>query len=876
MLNKKYILLFVLPFFAVQGILAQVCDYVISPSTHHNWVDVVAQRKTNTAGPGFDSIIVRNSRKIQASSEPLDVNDDLSTRTFIKFDLFSTRQNMCEWKSARLHLKFTGNSVDSHSIKSGANDFIISRIIEPWGEDTLRWKTIPTTNPYRMPLTTTEGEIRVTGTKIGDEDYDINIVSLLKFWTNNPDSNFGFEIRLVDETGTRGLNFTGSEFPSPLVQPYITATTKACKNYLADAGVDVTICQGQTYQLDGNHSEFFEWTSDPTLSNIYIADPIASPTSTTTYYLKTTLGSCVSEDSITVRVDNYAVISTGPDQDICFGEDVQISASGAINYEWTPKGDILDRKTATPTVDPKKTTTFYVTADDNSICTTLDSVKVIVRPLTKTDAGKDVQICEGDTAFLLVSGGNTHQWINNTAGLSATNIHNPIATPTLTTTYTVQASNGFCPVEDEITVKVIPKFTVNAGNDRAICFGEVFRLEADRGFPFYQWEPGNSLSESNISRPKVTNLQKTTTFTLVVADENQCTATDEVTVTVNPLPYLEIGADTFICITKSIELAVDSISDGDFTFLWDQQFGLEDLNDTSARDISIKGASDTILTYGLSIEDVNGCKAYDDIVVTTLPSLEVDVYGGDTTICSGTIIELGVRGAITFKWSGNEDEILSRSLTRSSIQVQPTKPSTFQVEVTNGEECGEAVALIDVDVIQKPLAYAHLINTQDEQDTLLVCKGSEVELEGVGAEQYVWSTGDTAETTIVRQLTPTSFVSVYGISKGCIGPIDSILLMLDPDPTCFSNVFVPNAFNPYSPIPENKVFTIYPYLIRDYKMSIFDRWGAQIFFTEDQTEFWDGTYNGELLQEGVYYYLIEAFGTDEESRNSNGTIQVIY
>lgn len=876
MLKKRNTFLLLLVFFGIHTLYGQNCSYTISPSTHHNWIDVVAQKKTVSVGLGSDTTILRNSDKLIIASEPLDATDDWATRTFIKFDLYANEENSCGWKEAYLHLKFTGAQADSHKTTSGSNSFVISRVIDDWGDDTLRWKNPPPTNPFRMPRTTTTDQITVTGSTTGDEDFKVNIVDFFNYWRENEGTNFGIEIRLVDESGTRGLNFTSSEFGSPLVHPYIEATTKSCSRNQSNAGSDQVICNGQSTQLEGRYGEFFEWEADPTLSSRFIANPTVNPTTTTTYVLKTVLGGCESKDEVTVRVDDYPTLTMSPDQEICYGDTVQISASGATRYSWTPKSYNLGPNDPNPNVYPLTNTTYYVAADNNSDCKTIDSVRIVVRPLANTNAGKDVTICEGDTAFLVASGATTYEWIKNTTGLSATNINNPEATPKTDITYTVKGDNGFCPVEDEITVTVIPKFVVDAGEDQEMCFGdETVKLGAQTGFPFYRWSPSNVLSDASKPNPSVINLQTTTTFELTVADANQCTAKDEVTITVNPLPEIVLGRDTFVCLNESIDAEIISISSGDFTYHWDESFGLNDLSDTAALNITINGVADTILTYGLTITDVKGCEAYDDFVITTLPTLEVDVFGDDSTICSGSIVEIGVIGGLTFDWE-EEEGILSLARDRNTLKVNPTKPTTYQVKVTNGEKCGETTAFINLDVIQNPEVYAKLPKSVREQDTVFVCKGREEELQAVGAEQYIWSTGDTSETIQYRLLTDNNVLTVYGISQGCRGPADEILIKINPNDTCFSAVYVPNAFNPFSPIEENRVFTIYPFLIRDYQIKIFDRWGRKVFETDDQKEYWDGTIEGTLVPEGTYYYVIEAFGTDEESRSTNGTVHVKY
>jgi gliding motility-associated-like protein len=59
-------------------------------------------------------------------------------------------------------------------------------------------------------------------------------------------------------------------------------------------------------------------------------------------------------------------------------------------------------------------------------------------------------------------------------------------------------------------------------------------------------------------------------------------------------------------------------------------------------------------------------------------------------------------------------------------------------------------------------------------------------------------------------------------------------------------------------------------------MSIFNRWGQIMYETTDPWQWWDGYYESRLVPEGAYYYVIEAFGIDEESRSTSGTVQVIY
>ena len=86
-------------------------------------------------------------------------------------------------------------------------------------------------------------------------------------------------------------------------------------------------------------------------------------------------------------------------------------------------------------------------------------VTVNVRGNT-ADAGEDVSIITGKNAYLKAKGGVSYNWYP-AEGLNKTNVANPTATPTKTTTYTVEVvSEAGCISTDEITITVLPKVAI--------------------------------------------------------------------------------------------------------------------------------------------------------------------------------------------------------------------------------------------------------------------------------------------------------------------------------------------------------------------------------------------------------------------------------
>ena len=85
---------------------------------------------------------------------------------------------------------------------------------------------------------------------------------------------------------------------------------------------------------------------------------------------------------------------------------------------------------------------------------------------------------------------------------------------------------------------------------------------------------------------------------------------------------------------------------------------------------------------------------------------------------------------------------------------------------------------------------------------------------------------------------------------------------------------VPNAFSPNDDGTNDK-FIVSQNNLTDFEVVIKDRWGSEVYSSDDPDFEWDGTIDGEVAQEGVYLYYIQARGWSGESFNREGTLQLI-
>lgn len=211
----------------------------------------------------------------------------------------------------------------------------------------------------------------------------------------------------------------------------------------------------------------------PGLSNRCIAQPVASPETTTTYRLTvvdlnsgTDVNQLVASAFVKVTVATALVVDAGTDHSISVGGSTQLVgvASGGVTpytVTWSPATGLSSTTVLVPIASPETTTSYTLTVTDQTGQTVSDTVTVRVANAFSVNAGPDVTINEGSSTQLtaLASGGTepyTYLWSPAT-GLSSTTIASPVASPTTTTTYTVQVTDAASRITtDSVIVTVQP------------------------------------------------------------------------------------------------------------------------------------------------------------------------------------------------------------------------------------------------------------------------------------------------------------------------------------------------------------------------------------------------------------------------------------
>lgn len=90
-----------------------------------------------------------------------------------------------------------------------------------------------------------------------------------------------------------------------------------------------------------------------------------------------------------------------------------------------------------------------------------------------------------------------------------------------------------------------------------------------------------------------------------------------------------------------------------------------------------------------------------------------------------------------------------------------------------------------------------------------------------------------------------------------------------------SELHCPNAFSPDASSGINDEWKVSFKSLITFKCWIFDRYGTQLFYFDDPLQGWDGKYKGKFVKPGVYYYVIEATGSDGKHYKKGGDINIL-
>jgi gliding motility-associated-like protein len=416
----------------------------------------------------------------------------------------------------------------------------------------------------------------------------------------------------------------------------------------------------------------------------------------------------------------------------------------------------------------------------------------------------------------------------------------------------VSSSCASCPqlLQDQIILSDPTPPAVNAGQDLIVCFGESVTLIAQN--------PNNAqITWSNGVQDNISFIPPlgTTTYTVTAMLYN-CFSTDDVVVTVSPLPNVSAGPDQNVCEGSQVTL----YGSGAQTYQWDNNI--------------VNGVPFTQFvqnqTYTVIGTDANGCQNQDQVNVTMLSNPTPSFSMSDTMSCftpfEVVFTNTSAIPSASCYWNFGNGQT-SNTCGQVNAVFNDVGCYTISLNVTYNNGCSNNVSLNNAICVVPPPVAAFTMSTANTDVGMPIYFTNLSQ----GAVSYNWTFGEDSsplnQEHVVYEYTidGTFTVTLIAYSEfGCTDTTSQVVVIKNPllfyvpntftpDGGEFNNIFIPvmtSGFDPY-----------------DYTLTLFNRWGEIVFVSHNAQVGWDGTYGGMPSPDGTYIWQINV-------RNAQGIMEL--
>lgn len=490
------------------------------------------------------------------------------------------------------------------------------------------------------------------------------------------------------------------------------------------------LCSGNSLTLTTDAVSNFSWSTGQTTSSIIVA-----PTSNTVYsVIGTSSMNCTASGIMNVLVSPGlpALSISNPSSNICLGQSVSVTATGAVTYTWTNPG-VVNGQTFTP-----NSTAVYTVSGENGCGVSTATTMITVAPLPVTAQASPTLICQGyPSTITAVSAVSGYTWqggpVTQTGSIAIFN-------PTINTVYTVTASDGICSGTQTVllTTKTTPTIATSQTLTN-ICEGQSVNLSASGAGAggTYSWSTGGSGTSITLTPPSSTNV------IVIGTNSLNCSSTALQIILVDQAPALTISADKNpVCAGDQVVLT----GSGADTYQWTSgpATAAYTINPTSSINVYTVTGSHT----------VNPCTASETIAIAAV--VPTVTLSSALSVCEGGSVTFTASGATTYTWNG------VNTGGNGVFQVSPLVTTVYTLVSTTSSMNVNCQRTDQATVTVHPNPTITVTPAKE-----LICRGETHTLTASGAVTYSWDVPATGSVITVKPNTNIIY-EVTGVdANGC-------------------------------------------------------------------------------------------------------------
>ncbi len=561
---------------------------------------------------------------------------------------------------------------------------------------------------------------------------------------------------------------------------------------------------------------------------------------------------CVGEHQINTEVIEAANVDILPLPILCLGDtaiiDLQITnpqAGSIINWEDDP--DLSCTDCANPSIQPTGNNTYFFNYIQENGCVQEDSVQLSFFDIAgpEVSLSTDDIICNGDSSTISILNYNsdydyTWQHDQNFSHLIEENKAIRVYPDTSTTIGILVSNQVGCSAEisNEIHVDVLSGDILPV--EKIHCVGDEIELNIAQGNDAV-WS-GTGLSCNTCPNPSVLISTGESEYLVQITSDNGCPFTDTLNIIGIPNGFVNAGPDANICLGETIELQGTALG----TAEWQPS---PYLNDVTNPQSIVKPEEDSYFVFSSVIGE---CMDTDTVFINVLEAVIIEAIGD--SICFDEIGTIAADGnALEYNWMDmNQNNILS---TEKTVELSPESTTNYMVVGKRG------ICIADTQYTQ---IYVHdeIIIDLEEDYTVFPNVPTQVIIDYNGDFDFEWFPHEGLSCWDC----PDPFFEIIGAGEYELVVTDPISgcqadarLYARYETQCTNQTFyLPNIFSPNGDGRNDEAMVFAQNPNEFISLSIFDRWGEQMFYSEDLNEGWDGYLQGEEAIIGVYVMKIQA------------------
>ena len=466
----------------------------------------------------------------------------------------------------------------------------------------------------------------------------------------------------------------------------------------------------------------FNWYTAPTGgSPVATSATFTTPslTATTIYYVSAVNSGCEGDRVPVIATINAGPVAVGTGASRCGPGTLTLGASSSTSgatFNWYTApvgGSPIATGASYTTASIATTTTYYVTASSGSCEGDRVAVIATINTLPQI-SGSGASRCGPGTVTLTASStttGATFNWYATAVSPTPLASGASFITPSIsaTTIYYVASLNGGCEsARQAVTATVNTLPAISLGNDTAICQGDNLVLNATTSGVTYLWDDASTGATRTVAAAGI--------YHITVTDANTCTGSDTITIAVNSLPVVSIGADTSICDGDIVTLDAGNAGG---SYLWD------DASAAQTRAISTDG------TYSVMVTDVNGCSNGDTINVALVPPASGSIVVTPTGEGAYTFGVGSAQNVVAANWNFGDGQ----TATGNSVQHTYAANGDYIVTLVLYGQCGDSITLTQTVKVENVTGIDNLAQSEHlvlhpnpAKDRLYITTGNNLKL----------------------------------------------------------------------------------------------------------------------------------------------------